>query len=322
MYEELGLATFSDADVDAVVKAHGSLDVPSLDPQLAPTAGDAIMARGITILDAVAALARRGYAIEAERVLGMLRARLEGDYLQTAAIFDTDMRVLSALTDPNDYAGPGTGYRMSAERRAEVAHVRQERTRDRLIADQALAAGCLTVRELGPAPRRPRADEVVIGLSPAFAVTSGGRSAAPPSPRRCASCWRGSRRRASQAGWCAWRARSTSATSAGRRPACRARWSGSGCRGRARRSSTAPISRCSRTSSCTRTPRSSTRPRYRALGRNAARYARGAHPEPVLLPESSEPFGPRYHARVVALVAAERACVRPVDPVEVEVTWN
>ena len=62
--------------------------------------------------------------------------------------------------------------------------------------------------------------------------------------------------------------------------------------------------------------------RYRALGRNAARYARGANPEPVLLPESSEPFGPRYHARVVALVAAERACVRPVDPVEVEVTWN
>ena len=169
VYEELGLATFSDADVDAVVQAHGSLDVPAPDPQLAPTAGDAIMARGITILDAVAALARRGYAVEAERVLGMLRARLDGDYLQTAAIFDTDMHVLSALTDPNDYAGPGTGYRMSTERRAEVAHVRQERTRDRLIADQALAAGCLTVRELGPARRRPRADEVVIGLSPAFA---------------------------------------------------------------------------------------------------------------------------------------------------------
>ena len=122
MYEELDLATFSDADVEAVVQAHGSLDVPAPDPQLAPTAGDAIMARGITILDVVAALARRGYEVEAERVLGMLRARLEGDYLQTAAIFDTeDMHVLSALTDPNDYAGPGTGYRMRAERRAERA---------------------------------------------------------------------------------------------------------------------------------------------------------------------------------------------------------
>ena len=32
----------------------------------------------------------------------------------------------------------------------------------------------------------------------------------------------------------------------------------------------------------------------------------GAAPEPLLLPESSEPLGPRYHARVVQLVAIER----------------
>ena len=32
VYEELGLATFSDADVDAVVQAHGSLDVPAARP--------------------------------------------------------------------------------------------------------------------------------------------------------------------------------------------------------------------------------------------------------------------------------------------------
>ena len=45
---------------------------------------------------------------------------------------------------------------------------------------------------------------------------------------------------------------------------------------------------------------------YRGLGRNAARYAKGAPVEPLLLPESSEPLGPRYHARVVQLVAIER----------------
>ena len=35
--------------------------------------------------------------------------------------------MLSGLTDPNDYTGPGTGYRMTAARRAEVAQVRQKR---------------------------------------------------------------------------------------------------------------------------------------------------------------------------------------------------
>ncbi len=54
-------------------------------------------------------------------MLEMLRQRLLGDFLQTAAIFDEDMRVLSNLSDPNDYAGPGTGYRMTPDRRAEVA---------------------------------------------------------------------------------------------------------------------------------------------------------------------------------------------------------
>ena len=33
------------------------------------------------------------------------------------------------------------------------------------------------------------------------------------------------------------------------------------------------------------------------------------------------PFGPRYHARVVALVATERRASTPADPVEVEATW-
>jgi len=40
-------------------------------------------------------------------VLAMVVARVEGDHLQTAAIFDEDMRVLSLVTDPNEYAGPG-----------------------------------------------------------------------------------------------------------------------------------------------------------------------------------------------------------------------
>jgi propanediol dehydratase large subunit len=61
---------------------------------------------------------------------------------------------------------------------------------------------------------------------------------------------------------------------------------------------------------------------YRGLGRNAARFTKGVAPEPLLLPESSEPLGPKYHARVVQLVAVERRRSRPVDPVEVEAEWR
>jgi propanediol dehydratase large subunit len=60
---------------------------------------------------------------------------------------------------------------------------------------------------------------------------------------------------------------------------------------------------------------------YRGLGRNAARYAKGAAVEPLLLPESSEPLGPKYHARVVQLVAIERRLSTQDDPVELEASW-
>ena len=63
-----------------------------------PTRPTQLMQRGLTALDVVRALAVRGFEVEAERVLDMLRQRLYGDYLQTSAIFTEDMRVLSALS--------------------------------------------------------------------------------------------------------------------------------------------------------------------------------------------------------------------------------
>jgi len=49
-------------------------------------------------------------------VLGMLKQKVSGDYLHTSAILDSNFDVLSAVNDPNDYQGPGTGYRLSGER--------------------------------------------------------------------------------------------------------------------------------------------------------------------------------------------------------------
>ena len=68
------------------------------------------------MIDVVAALQKRGFEDVAANVLEMGRQRVAGDYLQPSAIFDRDFRVLSAINDANDYAGPGTGYRVEGER--------------------------------------------------------------------------------------------------------------------------------------------------------------------------------------------------------------
>ena len=110
------------------------------DPQAILAASDAIMEGQLGILDVVRALWTTGYEEEAGRVLAMGRARVAGDYLQTAAIFDEQMNCLSKVTDPNDYQGPGTGYEVPAARREEIAAIRQQRSRADLLARHAAGA--------------------------------------------------------------------------------------------------------------------------------------------------------------------------------------
>lgn len=125
---------------------------------------------GLTVLDIVAALAETGFTDIAERVLNMAKARVTGDYLQTAAIFDEQMNVLSALQDPNDYRGPGTGYRPTAERQAQIDAVRQARSVTDLVKEQATFAHPDRLIVSGPAGVGEDPREVVIGVSPAFGV--------------------------------------------------------------------------------------------------------------------------------------------------------
>ena len=321
VYDELGLASFTDADVEACVIAHGSLDVPELAPDLVPAAGERIMESGVTVLDAVRALAARGYEVEAERVVEMLRQRLLGDFLQTSAIFDEDMRVLSGLTDPNDYAGPGSGYRMSPDRRAEVASVRQVWSPADLAAEQGHAAGCLRLAELGPARVRVRPDEVVVGLSPAFAEDLWSAL----SGLTVAEVLRQVLAGIEEEGVVSRLVRIRRSIDLGNIGWTAARLSGSGigiglqAKGTAliHRADLPPLGNLELFSIAPRV----TPELYRRLGRNAARYAKGVEAEPLLLPESSEPLGPRYHARVVAMVAVERRLSRPLDPVELEASW-
>src|SRR5262249_59644277 len=109
----LCLDDFTDDHVDRAVDAAGSKDLGDTDTLAVVSAAHAIREGGLTVVDVVAALDESGYEDEAERIMAMTRARLAGDYLQTSAIFDEELRVLSLVTDPNDYASPGTAYEPS-----------------------------------------------------------------------------------------------------------------------------------------------------------------------------------------------------------------
>ena len=109
VYQHLGLADFTDDHTERAVDAAGSKDLGETDTLAVLSAAHAIREGGLTVVDIVAALDETGYEAEAEAIMEMTRARLSGDYLQTAAIFDEELRVLSLVTDPNDYAGPAPG---------------------------------------------------------------------------------------------------------------------------------------------------------------------------------------------------------------------
>ena len=86
-------------------------------------AAEDVLKRGITGVDIVKALAESGYEDIAESVLNMLKQRVVGDYMQTSAILDRDFKVLSGVNTPNDYMGPGPGYRVEGKRWEEIKKI-------------------------------------------------------------------------------------------------------------------------------------------------------------------------------------------------------
>jgi propanediol dehydratase large subunit len=170
-YRDLGLADFDDERIDEVVVANDSRDLSPGYPKMVAEAAAAIEAKQLTVFDVIASLKRTGFDDEAESIMRLTRKRLRGDQLQTSAIFDENFRVLSKLTDPNDYAGPGTGYALTEQRRAEIDNIRQARTAAELTADQDEHLGHLSVTPVEPAQQGSDPREVCIGLSPALGRT-------------------------------------------------------------------------------------------------------------------------------------------------------
>ena len=123
VFTQLGLSPVTDAQVEAVTYAHGSKDTLDRDVTADLMAAEDVLKRGITGIDVVKALAETGFVDVAESVLSMLKQRVVGEYMQTAANLDKDFHVLSGINTPNDYMGPGTGYRVQGERWEEIKKI-------------------------------------------------------------------------------------------------------------------------------------------------------------------------------------------------------
>lgn len=125
LFRELGLPEITDAEVEAATYANGSKDMPDRNVVEDLKAAEEMLARGVTGIDFVKALYRAGYEDVAEAVFNIQKAKVAGDYLHTAAIFDKDFHVLSAVNVPNTYSGPMTGYQISPERWEKMSNIRK-----------------------------------------------------------------------------------------------------------------------------------------------------------------------------------------------------
>ena len=319
VYRYLGLADFSDEWADQAIDAAGSKDIPAADLMTPLNAARVIRETGVTMLDVVTALADCGYEVEAERVLMLLRQRVHGNYLQTAAIFDEDWNVLSLITDPNDYAGPGTGYEPSAKRQAEIDAIRQQRSVADLRTEQA-AHRSDRLRVGGPARLGTDPRDVVIGVSPGVGRevwrALSGLSVVDILDELLAGL--------EEEGCVGRIVRINDTIDLGRIGLTAAQLAGSGIsiglqgKGTAliHRRDLAPLANLELYSVApTVTPQL-----YRQLGTNAARHAKGSTPEPARNPYSDEAIEARYHTKVISLVAIERGCSQPTPPEQLELT--
>ncbi|MBV8562194.1 MAG: hypothetical protein JOZ56_03810, partial [Actinobacteria bacterium] len=128
-------------------------------------AADRMLAEQLSGLDVARALADRGFGDVAEAIFAMQKQRVAADYLQTSAIVGPDGVVVSAVNDPNRYAGPGTGYALEGERWQRLQ--RLPYTVDaRLLG--APEGATKVVEELHVSNMGNEPDEVVVAVGPAF----------------------------------------------------------------------------------------------------------------------------------------------------------
>ncbi len=312
VFEELGLALPTEDMKASVTVASGSDDTRSYMPRDVALISEAIKAKGITVIDVITALSRRGFGQEAENLLNVVKLRVSGDYLQTSAMIRNG-KVISAVNDPNDYLGPGSGYRVTEGRRLEINAIRDVLDQKEVLRSEAMhekdESRRIRYKTLGLAAQSNDAKDVVIGISPAFGLklyqtTAGHALSAVLGVMMAAISKRGLNPRVV-------RFRHTADTSFLGLSAAQLSGSGIGIgiqakgtavihqRGRLPHNnlelfSNAPITRLEH---------------YRGLGANAAAYALGEMPEPVVVPQRGEAMGSRHHARTAMIYAIETGMI-------------
>ena len=322
---DLGLAEATETMKRSVAVASGSNDTESFLPREVALISEKIHGEGITVLDVIKSLHRGGFVQEAENLLFLVKLRVSGDYLQTSAVV-RDSCVISAINDPNDYTGPGSGYRLTEQRRAELAAIRDVLDRDEVLRSEAASEPAerraIEYRTMGPATPGHDLREVVVGVSPGFGMKifrtlAGHRLSAVLRSIRAGIERGGGRMRVV-------RLRHTADTSFLGLSA--ARLSGSGVGIGLQSKGTAVIHHRDRLPHnnlelFSNAPVTALE-HYEAMGFNATVYARNDLPEPVVVPTHGEALGARFHSRVALTYAIETAMTEnEALPEEIEISF-
>ena len=126
VFRYLGFPEVTDEEVEQNVLANGSKDVTvqrNVNEDL--KAAKRILEGEVCGIDVVKALDASGFQDVAAALLEMLKQRVSGDYLHTAAVLDKDFHVFSSVNSPNHYQGPGSGYRLEGEEWEKVKDIPQ-----------------------------------------------------------------------------------------------------------------------------------------------------------------------------------------------------
>jgi len=323
--KDLGLAEATEVMKRSVAVASGSNDTASFAPRDVALISDRIRDNAITVLDVIRSLHRGGFEDEAENLLFLVKLRVSGDYLQTSAIV-RDRRVISAINDPNEYSGPGSGYRLTDARRKELAAIRDVLTREEVLRAEAASemgeARSIRYRSMGPASPGTAKAEIVVGVSPGFGskifrTLAGHRLSAVLGALKAGIERGGGTMRLV-------RFRHTADTSFLGLSA--ARLSGSGVGIGLQSKGTAVIHHKDRLPHNNLELFSNapitTLEHYETMGFNTTVYAKGEMPEPVVVPTRGEALGARFHARVALTYAIETSMIEDnASPEDLELTF-
>lgn len=323
--KDLGLAEATEVMKRSVAVASGSNDTASFAPRDVALISDRIRDNAITVLDVIRSLHRGGFEDEAENLLFLVKLRVSGDYLQTSAIV-RDRRVISAINDPNEYSGPGSGYRLTDARRKELAAIRDVLTREEVLRAEAASemgeARSIRYRSMGPASPGTAKTEIVVGVSPGFGskifrTLAGHRLSAVLGALKAGIERGGGTMRLV-------RFRHTADTSFLGLSA--ARLSGSGVGIGLQSKGTAVIHHKDRLPHNNLELFSNapitTLEHYETMGFNTTVYAKGEMPEPVVVPTRGEALGARFHARVALTYAIETSMIEDnASPEDLELTF-